>query len=72
MWKKYLTIKEASELIGVSALTLRNWDKKGKLIAHRHPANNYRVYRLEDIKFFLKKIDKNQPRKISIRKIDEE
>ncbi len=70
MWRKYLTVKEAANLIGVTALTLRNWDKKGKLTAHRHPANNYRVYRIQDIQLFLKKIDKNKPRKLNIREVD--
>jgi len=72
MWKKYLTIKEAAELIGVTPLTLRNWDKRKKLVAHRHPANNYRVYRIQDIQLFLKKIDTNKPRRLNIRLIEEE
>lgn len=71
MWRKYLRIKEASELLGVSQLTLRNWDKKKKLIAYRHPANNYRLYKIVDLEKFLKKIDKNRTRKIRVRLIDE-
>ena len=55
--KKYLTIKEAAKLLEVSPLTLRNWDKKGKLKAYRHPINNYRLYRIEDIELFLRKLD---------------
>jgi DNA (cytosine-5)-methyltransferase 1 len=35
---------------------VRNWDKSGKLKAIRHPINNYRLYRLEDIENFLKKL----------------
>ena len=42
MEKKYYTIKQAAKILGVAPLTLRNWDKKGKLKAYRHPANNYR------------------------------
>lgn len=53
MENKFITIKEAAAIIGVSALTLRNWDKSGKFKALRHPINNYRVYRLEDIKSLL-------------------
>lgn len=56
MDKKYLNIKEASELLGVSKLTLRNWDKAGKLLAQRHPINNYRVYLALDLEQLLKKI----------------
>jgi len=33
----YFSIKEAAEILGVSPLTLRNWDKAGKFKAQRHP-----------------------------------
>lgn len=54
---KFITIKEASNMIGVTSLTLRNWDKNGKLKAVRHPMNNYRVYKLEDIEEVVKSIE---------------
>lgn len=40
----WVSVKNASALLGVSAQTLRRWDKTGVLPAQRHPANNYRVY----------------------------
>lgn len=46
---KYITTKDASTILGMSKITLRNWDKSGKTKAHRHPFNNSRVYKLEDI-----------------------
>jgi MerR family copper efflux transcriptional regulator len=49
MNKLYINIKEAAEMLGVTPLTLRNWDKNGKLSARRHPISNYRVYLREDI-----------------------
>ncbi|KKS49989.1 MAG: hypothetical protein UW01_C0002G0053 [Candidatus Nomurabacteria bacterium GW2011_GWA2_43_66] len=52
----YLTIKQASSILGVSPLTLRNWDKSGKLKASRHPINNYRVYKVEDIEAVIQEI----------------
>lgn len=55
--KKYLTIKQAAKLIGVTPLTLRNWDKSKKLIANRNPINNYRIYKPADIEIFLRKIE---------------
>jgi len=55
--KKYLTIKEVAKIIGVTPLTLRNWDKNGKLKAYRNPINNYRVYKREEIELFLRKIE---------------
>ncbi|KKT78733.1 MAG: Transcriptional regulator, MerR family [Candidatus Giovannonibacteria bacterium GW2011_GWC2_44_8] len=64
---KFITIKVAAEMLGVSPLTLRNWDKRKKLTAYRHPINNYRVYKLVDIQNFLTGIENtNKPRKIRI------
>lgn len=57
MTKQYLTIKETAQLIGVTPLTLRNWDKAGKLRAHRNPINNYRVYKSSDIELFQRRIE---------------
>jgi len=68
--KKYLTIKKTAKLLHVTPLTLRNWDKAGKLRAYRHPINNYRVYRIEQIEAFLNKLDgsrtKDAPKRIDI------
>ena len=55
----YITIKQASKILGVSPLTLRNWDEKGKLKAHRHPMNNYRVYKIEDLETVIREIETN-------------
>lgn len=56
----YMTIKEASELVGVCAMTLRRWERSGKLKSYRNPANNYRLYKEYDLKMFLKKLSKNK------------
>ncbi|MBU4481043.1 MerR family DNA-binding transcriptional regulator [Patescibacteria group bacterium] len=55
--RRYLTVKEVAKILEVTPLTLRNWDKKGKLMAYRHPINNYRIYKAEDIEFFLREIE---------------
>lgn len=57
MDQKYLTIKQVAEFIGVTPLTLRNWDKSGKLVARRNPMNNYRMYRREDIEDLVGEIE---------------
>ena len=57
---KYLTIKQASKLLHVTPLTLRNWDKKGILRPYRNPANNYRVYRLDQIENFLRRLESSR------------
>lgn len=46
---EYLTLSEASELIGKSKETLRRWDREGKLSAVREPISNYRVYKKTEI-----------------------
>jgi len=53
----YLTVKQVAKLLGVTPLTLRNWDKSGKLKAMRNPINNYRIYNATEIEFFLRKIE---------------
>ncbi|KKT82546.1 MAG: hypothetical protein A3B99_00695 [Candidatus Yanofskybacteria bacterium RIFCSPHIGHO2_02_FULL_44_12b] len=60
MPKKFLTVKEVSELMGVTPLTVRNWDQKGKLVAYRHPANNYRLYKTEDIEGLMRNIEQSK------------
>ncbi len=59
-------------MLGVSTLTLRNWDKSGKLLASRHPISNYRVYKVEDLRKLIeqiavpKKPRKEEPRKLTV------
>lgn len=64
--KKLLTVKEAANILGVTPLTLRNWDKNGKLSAGRHPLNNYRVYKREDIDRLLTDISTNREKRPTI------
>lgn len=64
MRDKFLSLKEVSQIFGVTPLTLRNWDRKGLLVAYRNPLNNYRVYRYADVADFLAEIkqSRSQPR----------
>ncbi|MCT4614725.1 MAG: DNA (cytosine-5-)-methyltransferase [Marinifilaceae bacterium] len=50
--KKYYSISEVSDMLGVTKETLRRWDKSGKLSAVREPMSNYRVYKKEQLKVF--------------------
>jgi excisionase family DNA binding protein len=52
-FRDYLTVKEAAEFLGVTTATLRNWDRRGKLIPVRHPVNQYRLYRKTDLEELL-------------------
>jgi len=69
MEQKYLSIKEAARVLGVTPLTLRNWDKRGILTSYRNPVNNYRVYRMDQIELFLRRME-NSKNKRNGRKID--
>lgn len=60
--KKYLTVRQVAKLMGVTPLTVRNWDKAGKLIAYRHPLNNYRLYRIEDVEVLLRRLQQSRER----------
>lgn len=71
----FLNIKDAADILGVTPLTLRNWDKCGKLGARRHPMSNYRIYLREDIERLVDEITagsvpiKAKPRKPLKRKL---
>ena len=67
--RKYISIKEAARVLGISPLTLRNWDKKGILSAYRNPVNNYRVYKLDQVEMFLRRMENSKNKKFG-RKID--
>lgn len=49
---EYLQVSEAATYVGVSAQTLRRWDREGKLTAVRRPGSKYRYYRLADLEPF--------------------
>jgi MerR family transcriptional regulator, copper efflux regulator len=55
--RDYLTVTEAAEYLGVSASTLRNWDRAGKVRAIRHPVNAYRLYRKDELARLLEKVN---------------
>ena len=53
-----LTVIDASKLMGVSADTIRRWDKKG-LIKARRSELNYRLFYLDEIKRIHNKVSGN-------------
>ncbi len=54
---EYLQIAEAAEFLGVCRNTLRNWGRAGKVPEHRHPVNNYRLYKLSDLQALLDDVE---------------
>ncbi len=53
---EYLTVQQAALILGVSPSTLRNWDRKGKFKAVRHPFNSYRLYLRSDLERILQEL----------------
>ena len=56
---EYLTVKEAAEYLGVAKNTMRNWEAGGKIPVHRHPINNYRLYKVSDLDELLRKAEQS-------------
>ena len=49
----YIGIKEASDILGVTQNTLRNWERDRKISVVRNPFNKYRLYDKEELEQFL-------------------
>lgn len=52
----YLKIRAAADFLGVTANTLRNWEKEKKIKVYRNPQNSYRLYKQEDLEKLLNNI----------------
>lgn len=55
---EFVRVKEAAELLGVCTNTLRSWGAAGKIPEHRHPINNYRLYKRKDLERILSLVQK--------------
>ena len=56
--KRLVTVQKAALILGISPKTLREWDRKDKFKAKRHPINGYRMYDLSDVEALKNKIEK--------------
>lgn len=50
----YLKTSDAAEFLGVSAGTVRNWERQGRLRARRLAHNGYRLFLRKDLEAFLR------------------
>ena len=57
---EYLRIKQAAEYLGVARNTLRNWEAAGRIPVHRHPVNNYRLFRIADLDKLLREAEQSR------------
>ena len=56
---KFYSIQEVTKILNVTAQTLRNWDKTGKLIPNHKTVSGYRYYTENQIENLLGKNTKN-------------
>ncbi len=55
----YVRVKEAAEILGVSPNTIRAWEAEGKITEHRHPLNNYRLFKRTELEKVLRKVERS-------------
>jgi excisionase family DNA binding protein len=53
----FVRVKEAAELLGVSPNTIRAWGAAGKIAEHRHPVNNYRLFKVKELQAIVAKMN---------------
>lgn len=61
---KFISIKEASLLIGVTTTTLRRWEKLGTFLPNHRTLGNHRRYKLNKVLNLIKKEDTQTQKKI--------
>jgi DNA-binding transcriptional MerR regulator len=58
----FVRVKQAAAMLGVSPNTIRAWGADRKVPEYRHPVNNYRLYKLADLKRILHQLEKSVSR----------
>ena len=61
---KYYSAKTVTQILGVTAQTLRNWDKEGKLKPSYTKSNGYRYYSEDDVLSYTKERDRKKEKKL--------
>ena len=57
--KGYARVKEAAALLGISPNTVRAWGAQGKITEYRHPANNYRLFKVDELERLIEQVEKS-------------
>lgn len=52
--EEYIRVIEVSKMLGASTSTIRDWTRRGLLKEKRHPMNQYRLYKKNDVEALLK------------------
>jgi len=54
---RFLTVREAADILAVAPNTVRAWGAAGKLTEYRHPVNNYRLFKLKEVEKLCRVIE---------------
>ena len=52
----FVSVKKAAVILDVAPNTIRAWGKAGKIPEYRHPANNYRLYKKNELEKLLQQL----------------
>ena len=52
----FVTVTQAAKLLDVAPNTVRAWGAAGKITEYRHPANNYRLYKQDELQELLDEV----------------
>jgi len=66
---KYLAIKEAANLLGVSTSTMRRWETEGRLVPDERTEGNQRRYLLSSIRPELLRVDDSKKKTIAYARV---
>lgn len=61
--EEFVRVKEAAEILGVAANTVRTWGADGRIPEYRHPINNYRLFRRDDLEALIAQVSKQNKKK---------
>jgi MerR family transcriptional regulator, copper efflux regulator len=56
---EFVTISEASKLLGVCHNTIRSWDRAGKIPVYRSPLSGYRLFKRTDLEEILRQVEQS-------------
>ena len=56
---EFVTITQASQILGVCPNTLRSWDRARKIPVYRNPISGYRLFKKADLEEVLRQIEQS-------------
>ena len=54
--EEFVLVKEAAKMLAVCPNTIRAWGANGKITEYRHPINDYRMFKRDEIERLIEKM----------------